>query len=103
MTVVIEAATAAGRAIDPEHWGALVVRTRTTEMPEPIAALVAKRLPGADPAEVVPVGHDALRDVLEGFLAVGFSKLVPVPFGAAIDDWERELASLAAATLDLQN
>jgi len=71
-------------------------------IPEPIAALVAKRLPGADPAEVVPVGHDALRTVLEGFLAVGFSKLVPVPFGTAIDDWERELAALADATLDLQ-
>jgi len=51
---------------------------------------------------VVPVGHDALRAVLEGFLEVGFSKLVPVPFGAAIDDWEGELASLADATLDLQ-
>ena len=100
--VVIEAATAAGRAIDPEHWGALVAYAHD-EIPEPIAALVAKRLPGADPAKVVPVGHDALRDALEGFLAVGFSKLVPVPFGAAIGDWERELASLAAATLDLQN
>ena len=60
-------------------------------------------MPGADPAKVVPIGHAALRDVLEGFLAVGFSKLVPVPFGAAIDDWERELTALADATLDLQN
>jgi len=99
---VVEAATTAGRVIDPEHWGALVAYAHD-EIPEPIAALVAKRLPGADPAKVVPVGHAALRDVLEGFLAVGFSKLVPVPFGAGIDDWERELASLADATLDLQN
>jgi probable F420-dependent oxidoreductase len=100
--VVIEAAAAAGRTIDPEHWGALVAYAHDA-IPEPIAALVAKRLPGADPEQVVPVGHDALRAVLEGFLAVGFSKLVPVPFGTAIDDWERELASLADATLDLQN
>jgi len=99
--VVRQAATAAGREIDHEHWGALVAYAHD-EIPEPIAALVAKRLPGADPTKVVPVGHDALRAVLEGFLAVGFSKLVPVPFGAGIADWERELASLADATLDLQ-
>lgn len=100
--VVVEAAAAAGRTIDPEHWGALVAYAHT-EVPPAIAALVAKRLPGADPADVVPIGHDALRNVLEGFIAEGFTKLVPVPFGTAVDNWEHELTSLAAATLDLQN
>lgn len=100
--VVVEAATTAGRTIDPEHWGALVAYAHT-EVPPAIAALVAKRLPGADPADVVPIGHDALRKVLEGFIAEGFTKLVPVPFGTAVDNWEHELTSLAAATLDLQN
>jgi probable F420-dependent oxidoreductase len=100
--VVVETATAAGRTIDPEHWGALVAYAHT-EVPPAIAELVAKRLPGADPADVVPIGHDALRTVLEGFIAEGFTKLVPVPFGTAVDNWEQELTALAAATLDLQN
>jgi len=98
--VVVEAATAAGRAIDDEHWGALVAYA-PTEVPPEVAALVAKRLPGVDPAEVVPIGHAALRTTLEGFVAVGFSKLVPVPFGSVVTDWDTELASLADATLDL--
>lgn len=99
--VVVAAADAAGRRIDPEHWGALVAYA-PDEIPAPLAALVATRLPGVDPTEVVPVGHDALRRTLEGFLAHGFSKLVPVPFGAAIPDWDAELTALAAAVLDLQ-
>ena len=97
---VLAAAEAAGRAIDPEHWGALVAYA-PMEIPEQVMALVAKRLPGVNPAEVVPVGHDALRRVLEAYIAVGFTKLVPVPFGSTIDDWDAELTTLAAATLDL--
>jgi len=97
---VLTAAEAAGRTIDPEHWGALVAYA-PAEIPPQVAELVAKRLPGVNPAEVVPVGHDALRQVLQRFIAVGFSKLVPVPFGSTITDWEAELRALATATLDL--
>jgi probable F420-dependent oxidoreductase len=99
--VVVEAATAAGRAIDPEHWGALVAYA-PTELPDGLVRMLEQRFPGVDPAEAVPVGHDALRRTLEGFIAVGFTKLVPVPFGTTVDDWESELTRLAAATLDLQ-
>lgn len=99
-TVVQEAAAAAGREIDPEHWGALVAYA-PAELPPAVLDIIGKRFPTIDPAEVVPIGHGALRRTLEGFLAVGFSKLVPVPFGSTIDDWESELTALAAATLDL--
>jgi len=98
--VVQDAAAAAGRNIDPEHWGALVAYA-PRELPAAILEMIAKRFPTIDPAEVVPVGHDALRATLEGFIAVGFSKLVPVPFGSTIADWEQELTALADATLDL--
>jgi len=97
---VIAAATAAGRSIDPEHWGALVAYA-PREIPPAVLDLLARRLPGVQPADVVPAGHDALRRALEGFVAAGISKLVPVPFGASVDDWEAELQTLAAATLDL--
>ena len=98
--VVMEAAAAAGRAIDPEHWGALVAYS-PTELPPAVLEAIGKRLSGVNAAEVVPIGHEALRRTLEGFIEVGFSKLVPVPFGATITDWDAELTALAAATLDL--
>jgi probable F420-dependent oxidoreductase len=98
--VVLAAADAAGRSIDPEHWGALVAYA-PHEIPPTVAELIAKRLPGVEPEKVVPIGHDALREVLQGFIGLGFSKLVPVPFGAPVDDWDAELTSLAGATLDL--
>lgn len=98
--VVLEAAAAAGRAIDTEHWGALVAYS-SAEIPPAVLEVIAKRLSGVNAAEVVPVGHEALRRVLEEFIAVGFSKLVPVPFGAPVADWDTELAALADATLDL--
>ena len=96
----MEAAASAGRAIDPEHWGALVAYS-PTEIPPAVLEAIGKRLSGVDAAEVVPIGHEALRRTLEGFIAVGFSKLVAVPFGSPIDDWDAELTALAGATLDL--
>ena len=52
----VEAAAAtAGRAIDDEHYGAMVFYART-EVPEPYASMVGARL-GFDPAEVIVVGH----------------------------------------------
>jgi probable F420-dependent oxidoreductase len=100
-TAVRTAAAAAGREIDPEHWGVLVPYAHGT-VPDAIAQLVAQRLPGVDVTEVVAVGLDALRRQLEGYVEVGFSKLVTVPFEEP-DDWERELKELADAVLDLQN
>ena len=99
--VVEEAATAAGREIDPEHFGALVIYART-EIPELLAAAVAHRRPGLDPGELVPVGLAALRAHLEAFLEHGFSKLVLVPVEPK-PDWADELGEVAAEILTLQN
>jgi aryl carrier-like protein len=71
-------------------------------VPPQVAQLVEQRLPGVDVSDVVAIGLDSLRALLEGFVAVGFSKLVTVPFEEP-DDWDAELKSLAAAVLDLQN
>jgi probable F420-dependent oxidoreductase len=100
--VVIAAAHDAGRDIDSEHWGALVAYSQS-ELPDAVAGALASRLPGVDPHRVIPVGHDGLRTRLEEFLAVGFSKLVPVPLGAPAGSWDEELEALAGAVLDLQN
>jgi probable F420-dependent oxidoreductase len=97
--VVEKAAAEAGRAIDPEHFGAMVFYART-ETPSEYARAIAKRR-GVDPEAVITVGFDALRERLEAFIAVGFSKLVPVPI-QPVESWEEELDALAEAVLDLQ-
>jgi hypothetical protein len=96
---VEEAAAAAGREIDDEHYGAMVFYGRT-EVPEPYASMVGARL-GFDPGDVIVVGLPALRDRLEEFLGVGFSKLVLVPVQEA-ESWRAEVEALAAGLLDLQ-
>ena len=96
--IVEAAATAAGRSIDDEHYGAMVFYART-EVPEPYASMVGARL-GFDPGDVIVVGLPALRDRLEEFLAVGFSKLVLVPVQEAAS-WRTEIEELAGL-LDLQ-
>jgi probable F420-dependent oxidoreductase len=99
--VVEEAAEQEGRAIDPEHFGALVIYARD-EIPELLRAGIRSRRPDIDPGEVVPVGHPALRVTLEGFLEHGFSKLVLVPAHDPAS-WTDELGAVAAAVLDLQS
>jgi probable F420-dependent oxidoreductase len=96
--IVEEAATTAGRAIDEEHFGAMVFYART-DIPERYASIASAR-GGFDPGAVIPVGMPALRSRLEEFVAVGFSKLVLVPVQEA-ESWDAEVAELAAL-LDLQ-
>jgi probable F420-dependent oxidoreductase len=98
--VIDAAAAAAGRAIDPEHFGALVVYAHD-EIPSALRDRLAALRPGVDAADLVPVGLPALRARLEAFVDVGFSKLVLVPLGEP-DDWRRELERVGAAVLDLQ-
>ena len=101
--VIERAAEEAGRAIDPEHYGALVLYAR-----EPLsdrqAELVASRRPGREavaPAEVVPAGLAAVRALLERFVDHGFSKFVLLPL-AEPASWEDELAEVAAEVLPMQ-
>ncbi len=100
--VVEEAAEKAGRAIDPEHFGALVLYVQGDEVPPLLASIVERRRPGLDPALVIPTGHDALRAQLEAFIERGFTKLVVVPAGEPAS-WREELESLAAGVITLQN
>jgi probable F420-dependent oxidoreductase len=98
--VIDDAASKAGRRIDPEHFGAMVVYAHD-EVPASLRDRLAALRPGLDPADLVPVGGPALRARLVEYIGVGFSKLVLVPL-AEPDDWSAELATLAAAVLDLQ-
>lgn len=95
--VIEEAARRAGRAIDPEHFGASIAYDRgpLDEHPPAVRGPMA-----ADPA-TIPVGHSALRDRLAAFVDAGFSKFVVRPLGTP-PSWRAELEELAAAVADLQ-
>jgi probable F420-dependent oxidoreductase len=99
--VVEEAAAKAGREIDAEHFGALVIYVQGDEVPPLLAAIVNRRRPELDPGAVIPTGHRALRSQLQAFIERGFSKLVVVPAGDP-PSWTDELESLAETVLSLQ-
>ncbi len=100
--VVEKAAADAGRHIDVEHFGALVIYVNSEEVPPMLAAIVNRRRPDLDPSAVIPTGHTALRHQLEAFIERGFSKLIVVPAGEP-PSWSDELESLAETLLPLQN
>jgi probable F420-dependent oxidoreductase len=98
--VVDEAASQAGRAISPEHFGVSIAYADRPLDDRMRRALAAVRR-GVDPSTVVPVGVTGLRTMIEAFLEVGFSKFVVRPL-APPASWSAELEALAEGVLDLQ-
>jgi len=101
--VIEEVAADHDRAIDPEHFGALIPYA-LGPVPESVLAILARRRPDLeDPMELVPVGIESLRRRIGEFVDVGFSKFVVVPFAEPVADTMPEhLAWLASEILDLQ-
>jgi probable F420-dependent oxidoreductase len=99
--VIEEAATAAGRELDSEHWGALIAYT-DGPIPDLVAAALSARRPDLDdPGEVIASGLDGLHDRIEQFVAVGTSKFVVIPLSEPAD-WDAELVRVGDALLPLQ-
>jgi probable F420-dependent oxidoreductase len=99
-SVIEAAAEEAGRTVDPEHFG-VSIGYADSPLSDRARGAIAARARGGDPDELVPVGYEALRRMLEAFIAVGFSKFVVRPLTPPAD-WVAELESLGAAVLDLQ-
>ena len=97
--VIDEAAARAGRSISREHFGMSIGYAREPIDPATARVMTARR-PRA--LELTPVGLPALRQLIERFIAVGFSKFVVRPV-AAPKSWRAELEALSAAIGDLQN
>lgn len=98
--VVEDAAAGTGRTIDPEHFGALVTYTLDA-IPQRFSDFLKARKPGADPEEVVAVGTDRIRSLLERFVDAGFSKFVLAPI-SPLPDTRSELELIAREVLPLQ-
>jgi alkanesulfonate monooxygenase SsuD/methylene tetrahydromethanopterin reductase-like flavin-dependent oxidoreductase (luciferase family) len=102
---VIDAAAAdAGREISPEHFGMSIgyLRGDESQLPERTRRALERRKPGVALADVMPFGLKRLREVLEQFIAVGFSKFVLRPVNPPAN-WHDELGALSDAVLDLQS
>jgi probable F420-dependent oxidoreductase len=93
-------AAEAGRAIDPEHFGALLPYA-DGPIPEVVRAAVAHRRPGVDPTRVIASGLDGLAAMIREHLEAGASKFVVIPLGEPAD-WDGHLREVAGALLPLQ-
>jgi probable F420-dependent oxidoreductase len=98
--VIEAAADEVGRRMDPEHFGISMSYAREA-IPASQAARIAKRRAGLDAAAVIPVGMAGLRDMLERYIDVGFSKFVVRP-AEPPPSWDAELDELAEGVLSLQ-
>jgi probable F420-dependent oxidoreductase len=85
--VIEREAAAAGRRIDPEHFGVSLTYLDASlfngknSIPEVLLASIARRRPELDPAVLVPKGLDGAVRRIEEFVAAGFSKFVVRPAG----------------------
>jgi len=93
------------RAIDPEHFGALIPYANGP-VPDTILAGLRQRRPDlADVTELVPADWDAIGRTISRFVDAGTSKFVVLPLtepGSA-EAWVAHLEEAAAALLPLQN
>ena len=91
------AAEKAGRSIEPDHFG-ISLAVADGELPDELAAAVARRRPDLDPGEFVAVGWDRLHRQLDAYIDAGLTKFVIRPAGKApldafIDRFVTELVS----------
>ncbi len=92
-------AAAAGRSIDPEHFGLSIPYARDVDDLAGAAGL--RRSTNPELAQLVPVGQAGLRELIGQLTDVGLSKFVLRPVTAQ-PSWRDELPWLADAVLDLQ-
>ena len=95
-----EAATEAGRTIDPEHFG-LSIPYAAQEPDRRTLELLRGRRPDADLAGLLPVGPAQLQRLLAGHVDAGLSKFVVRPVDVD-GDRHRALSELADLLLPLQ-
>jgi len=74
------AAEAAGREIEPDHYG-INLAVGNGELPAPVVAAIRRRRPDLDPSELVATDWPTLHARLDDYIAAGLSKFVIRPAG----------------------
>jgi probable F420-dependent oxidoreductase len=100
--VIEDVAAQHGRTISPEHFGlSLSYAPPGFDFSSERLAPLMKRAKGRPLNEVIPMGLDGLRAMIESYLEVGFSKFIVRPLFPP-PDWRAELETLSKAVRDLQ-
>ena len=86
------------RGIDPEHFGANLFYASGPLPPEVVQLFKTQR--AGDPADMVPIGYDAVRARAREWIDAGFSKFLLRPL-VPPDDMGAELSRLADEILPL--
>jgi probable F420-dependent oxidoreductase len=73
--VISEAADAAGREVEPDHFG-LSIPVAFGPVPAALAASIARRRPGIVPADLVADGWAGARRMIAAYVEAGLSKFV---------------------------
>ena len=74
------AAGAAGRDIEPDHYG-ISLAVGNGELPAPVLTAIRTRRPDLDPSEPVAIDWPALHRQLDDYIAAGLTKFVITPAG----------------------
>jgi probable F420-dependent oxidoreductase len=94
-----EAAAAAGREVDPDHFG-ISLPVAPGGIPDELTTTIRRRRPDADPAALVALGWSNARRMIEEYAAAGISKFVirpaaaAEPFGSFLEQFAREIMPL---------
>ena len=100
LPVVNEAAEAAGREIDDEHFGVLIPYVHG-EIPDLIKAAAQARQPDAPIEDIVANTPAKLEELMNRYVDVGFSKFIVFAVNEP-PNWTEELEELAQKLLPLQ-
>jgi probable F420-dependent oxidoreductase len=77
-----EAAAAAGREVEPDHYG-ISLAVAADGIPDALIAAARDRRPGVDPASLVAASWPDARRMIEEYVAAGLTKFVIRPASAA--------------------
>jgi probable F420-dependent oxidoreductase len=99
--VINEAAGAAGREVEPDHFG-LSIPVAFGPVPAALAASIARRRPGSDPADLIADGWAGARRMIAAYADAGLSKFVVRAAGAEPPLTEF-VAGFSAELMPLQN
>jgi len=94
-----EAAAAAGREVEPDHFG-MSLAVATDGILAGLIEAVRLRRPDADPATLVATGWGDARKLIEAYVAAGISKFVirpaatPASLDRFVEDFAREMMPL---------
>ncbi len=97
---ILEAAAAAGREIEADHFG---ISLSVGPIAPDLARVVERRRPGVGAAALTPATWDDARRMIDEYIGAGLSKFVVRPAVMADGGFEQFIGEFTAQLLPLQN